>query len=225
MVGPIVKHMLEIPTHYVECPFELRILKNDECGDSWSSMITIFEHIHNYTENMAAYSSAGNLTESELETVHRLSSIGAKPRVLISTLTDQNASNFMTARDIPNMKISMKRKELGGGTHIEALLDVLTTRNIWRFFRQDQSNKLKGLLISPTPTRTITKKYVANKIFLMDTTFITNRYHMPLLYGVGVTASDQTFTLFYCFLRFVNEEFHSWAMHEFKNVYGPKYQL
>lgn len=202
-----------------DCPFQVRIRRENDGGDSWSAKVVILEHNHEPTENIAAYPSARTLTESEMETVDRLSIIGAKPRTITSALAEQNSTKISTTRDIQNIKMSKKRKMLDGRTQIEALLDMLVNRNIWHSLIRDKSDKLTGLFISPTPAQTIIKKYTANKIFLMDTTYKTNRYQMPLLHGVGVTATNETFTLFYCFLRFENEEFYIWAMNELRKYF------
>ncbi|KAI1006741.1 hypothetical protein K3495_g1477 [Podosphaera aphanis] len=95
------------------CPFQLRLARSHE-GDSniWSSVITHPEHNHDAASDIAAYPAARALRDSEVETVHRLSSIGAKPRVIIDALREQNPANRSTTQDIYNLKKSRKRKLL-----------------------------------------------------------------------------------------------------------------
>ena len=197
-----------------QCPFQIWINLGNKDGDRRSSMITREEHNHEPVENVAAYAPARKLSEAEIESVNNLSSIGVKPRIILNALRQQNPSNISTSRDIHNIKMSQKRKILNGRTEIERLLDTLINKNIEHAILRDSSENLTCLFIRPNTVSNIIKKYSASKVFLLDSTYKTNRYRMPLLHGVSITATNESFTLFFCFLRFETQEFYEWAMHE-----------
>ena len=46
---------------------------------------------------------------------------------------------------------------------------------------------------------------------LLDSTYKTNRYQMPMLHGVGITATYQTFSAFIVFMRAEREDNYRWA--------------
>ena len=73
--------MLQALIGLLAVTFYLRITRNSESGDSWSSQIVNAEHNHEAAENIAAYPAARALTDAEIQTVHSLSNIGAKPRL------------------------------------------------------------------------------------------------------------------------------------------------
>ena len=72
----------------------------------WSSIITNPNHNHEAAENIAAYPAARTLLDSEVEIVNNLSSIGAKPRIVIDALRQHNPNNLSTAQDIYCEKVS-----------------------------------------------------------------------------------------------------------------------
>lgn len=201
------------------CPFYLRITRNSESGDSWSSQIINAEHNHEAAENIAAYPAARALTDAEIQTVHSLSSIGAKPRVVIGALRQQNPGNLTTAQDIYNVNKYKKRKMLDGRSEIEALLDTLIARSIKHTALRNNSNNLTCLFIVPKSAENIIKHFSDNKVYLIDSTYKTNQYKMPLLHGTGVTAINKTFTIFYCFMRYETEELYTWAMWELRRYF------
>ncbi|KAI1005683.1 hypothetical protein K3495_g2535 [Podosphaera aphanis] len=90
----------------------------------WSSIITNPNHNHEAAENIAAYPAARALLDSEVGIVNSLSSIGAKPRIVMDALRQHTHNNLSTARDIYDVKKSQKRKILDGRLEIEALLDI-----------------------------------------------------------------------------------------------------
>ncbi|KAI0996968.1 hypothetical protein K3495_g11216 [Podosphaera aphanis] len=172
-----------------------------------SLSITNPNHNHEVAENIAAYPVARALLDSEVEIVNNLSSIGAKPRIVIDALRQHNHNNLSTAQDMYNVKKSQKRMILDGRLEIEALLDILIERNVPHAFQRSRIGNLNGLFISPKSTDNIMRHLSANKVFLMDSTYKTNQYRMPLLHGIGVTASYECLTVFYCFMHFKAEHF------------------
>ena len=83
-------------------------------------------------------------------------------------------------------------------------------------FSRDHQGNLNSLYISPKSTENCVRYHSVNKFLLLDSTYKTNKYHMPLLHGTGVSATNETFTLFYCFMRSETAECYIWAMRELK---------
>ncbi|KAI0995745.1 hypothetical protein K3495_g12435 [Podosphaera aphanis] len=168
----------------------------DERGTRWSSKIINAEHNHEAVDNVAAYPHSRNLTSTEVETVHSLSVIGATPRVVLGALRQLNYENISNPQDIYNAKASKKRNLLDGRLSIEALLDSLIMQGVQHAFSRDHQGNLNSLYISPKSAEICVRHYSASKVFLLDSTYKTNKYHMPLLHGTGVSATDETFTFF-----------------------------
>ncbi|KAI0996149.1 hypothetical protein K3495_g12031 [Podosphaera aphanis] len=131
----------------------------------WSSIITTPNHNHEAAENIAAYPAARALLDSEVEIVNNLSSIRAKPRIVIDALRQHNHKNPSTAPDTYNVKKSQKRKILNDRLEIEALLGILIERNVPHAFQRSRTGNLNGLFISLKSTAYIMRRLSANKVF------------------------------------------------------------
>ena len=58
-------------------------------------------------------------------------------------------------------------------------------------------------------------------VFLMDCTFKTNKFKMPLLNSVGITCTNQTFNAPFAFLNDEREQNYTWVLTEFAKIVRP----
>ncbi|XP_028121044.1 uncharacterized protein LOC114318370 [Camellia sinensis] len=56
------------------------------------------------------------------------------------------------------------------------------------------------------------------KVLLMDCTYKTNRYRLPLLEIVGATSTDMTFSVAFAYLQYDKEDNYTWALGILRNV-------
>ncbi|KAL7233195.1 hypothetical protein ACSBR1_016929 [Camellia fascicularis] len=56
------------------------------------------------------------------------------------------------------------------------------------------------------------------KVLLMDCTYKTNRYRLPLLEIVGVTSTDMTFSVAFAYLQYEKEDNYTWALGLLRSV-------
>ena len=59
---------------------------------------------------------------------------------------------------------------------------------------------------------------VHSDLLLADCTYKTNRYRMPLLYFVGLTAIGTHFTAAFCFMPGESQAEYTWAMRQFVDL-------
>ena len=143
---------------------------------------------------------------------------GLPPVRIVASMRRQNVS--VTPRDIYNIKQAERRRVLGGRSSLAALLDSLEGNASTPYFTQfDNERKLNHLLIVSASAKEICSKYSANKIWLIDSTYKTNRFGLPLAHGVGVTATGQSFTFAYCFMSAEGEDNYFWAVRLIREVF------
>jgi len=58
-----------------------------------------------------------------------------------------------------------------------------------------------------------------NIVFLMDTTYKTNKYRLPLLEIVGVTSTGLTFSARFVFISSERESNFTWALERFRGLF------
>ncbi|XP_063950653.1 protein FAR1-RELATED SEQUENCE 4-like [Daucus carota subsp. sativus] len=100
-------------------------------------------------------------------------------------------------------------EELGQG---EFLYDV----------KHDHEGNLSHLFISHPKSITLTKNY--SSVFVMDCTYKTNKYKMPLLNIVGVTSFNTTFFSAVIFLQKEEVGDYVWALECFVKILGLQRQ-
>ena len=89
---------------------------------------------------------------------------------------------------------------LNGRSLISAFLSSLGDA-AHHFSQVDSEQKLTHLLdISPC-AREICRKFCAGKLCLLNATYKTNKFEMPLFHVVGATSSHQIFTFSYYFMQ------------------------
>ena len=86
---------------------------------------------------------------------------------------------------------------------LQTLLDGLasTAGANYSVRQHHETKELSHLFILSPSAKQICQAYSRGKIWLIDATYKTNRYGLPLLHVVGLTATNSTFTLCYCFMR------------------------
>ena len=107
---------------------------------------------------------------------------------------------------------------LNGRSRITVLLDNLSnvTRHFWQV---DSKQDLTHLLVVSHCAREICQKFCAGKVWLLDATYKTNKFGMPLFHVVGATASHQSFTFAYCFMQNETAADYRWAANHLRDLF------
>ena len=100
------------------------------------------------------------------------------------------------------------------------LIDLVNSLPPSSYFTQvDTQQRLTHLLIISSSAKEICSKYSAGSVWLIDATYKTNMYGLPLLYIVGVSATRSKFTFAYCFMRNENVVDYLWACAIYKKFF------
>ena len=89
---------------------------------------------------------------------------------------------------------------LAGRLPLVALLDGLEERPDTPYFTKfGAQREFTQLLFTSPPAKEICRRFSAGKIWLISSTYNTNRYVLPLMHVVGITATHQAFTFAFWF--------------------------
>ena len=104
-------------------------------------------------------------------------------------------------RHVYNVNQVKKDRILAGRLSLVALLSGLEVSPDAPYFAKfGAQRELTHLLITSSSAKAICCRFSAKKIWLIDSTYKTNRFVLPLIHVVSVTATHQTFTFAYCFM-------------------------
>ncbi len=144
---------------------------------------------------------------------------GLAPKDILYNLCKEFANSHSTTREIYNELVAARVEELKGRGPIEALVELISCSDyfskVWLmegvvdyvfFMHQSSVNMCQTF----------------DTVFLLDCTYKTNKFGMPLLNVVGITSTYVTFNAGFTFLHTKNEEAYAWVLEQFSEVVTPK---
>jgi hypothetical protein len=118
--------------------------------------------------------------------------------------------------DIYNLNASFKREQRHGLSANDALIKHLEDNQIHFKINVTPENRTRRLFIAYPQSIQLAR---ANQdVILVDNTYKTNKFDMPLLHMVGITSSGMTFSIGFCFLPGETKKDFKWAFKCFKNL-------
>jgi hypothetical protein len=114
----------------------------------------------------------------------------------------------------------MARKEfLSGRSSIEALFDIISGGDFIYDFKVDENGSVNGLFFTHQPSASQGRQF--SNTFVMDCTYKTNRFGMPLLNVVGIITTFRSFNAGFAFISDETEKEYVWALKSFSVVVVP----
>ncbi|KAM4061452.1 MULE transposase [Hirsutella rhossiliensis] len=171
-------------------------------------------HNHEFTPAITHSRYRAEVIQRHHEHITHLYNCGLRPFLIASHLRGLSHEDpdlaGITGQHVRNAIASYRLQELTGRTPIQFLYDQLNTSDF--FFRdtRDQEGRLTGLFISPRSGIELWRQYA--NILLLDCTYKTNRFNMPLLNVCGSTAERKTFSVASIFLNGEAEPQYRWAL-------------
>ncbi|XP_058180076.1 uncharacterized protein LOC131298614 [Rhododendron vialii] len=104
---------------------------------------------------------------------------GIPPRQILASLWQSNPNCKAIARMVYNAKVNITKVVLAGRTMIQALFDELGQGDFTFDIKRDENGHLTHLFFAHPFSIALTKSYPY--VFVMDCTYKTNKYKMPLL--------------------------------------------
>jgi hypothetical protein len=205
-------------TKRIGCPFRLYAKKLN--SGQWEIQVRNSTHNHEADDNMIGHSIARRrqLTKDQNQTIQSLSDIGSKPQHILG-LIRKDPTVLITPRDIYNIQTDLRRKKLGNYTPLEFLRETLQQKN-WRYkFKQDSDGHILFFIFAHPESIRLANQY--NRVFLLDCTYKTNRYKMPLLHIIGLSPSNLSFSIAFCFMQNEQEESYKWTLQTFFSWLNP----
>ena len=135
------------------------------------------------------------------------------PKQIAISLWLADPNQIFTMQDIYNIRKTIWIEQLAGKTPIEAMLHELWKSNYVHEYQLDQQYHITHLFFAHPTSIELLKRYP--DVVLMDCTYKTNRFHLPLLDIIGSTGLNNTFYIGFIFISGETEEDYSWALHAF----------
>ena len=190
--------------------------------DGW--MMKVENGVHNHGPTLAGSHPSQRrlaITRAVIDEITNQTLTGSKPAQIISNLRlneDQNNPLFKN-KDIYNIKQAIREKALGSLTPTQALLVALHSSDEWfvRIQKDNRSQRLRSMFFCRKSQQEMLR--LNYEALIIDATYTTNRYKLPLLVITGVTALN---TSFYAGFAFMSAEYtadYEWVLEQLKELY------
>ncbi|KAI7947420.1 hypothetical protein MJO28_009328 [Puccinia striiformis f. sp. tritici] len=211
-------------TRKCECPFQVKGSTSQAKGPtdkSWHLAAMHGEHNHPASHCPSAHPSHQQLNPEEMEEVERLSKSNVKTTQILLQLRQADPNTLAVNKTINNALHKIREKELDGKTSIEALLSLLQATN-WMWDVLTNSDGVIQNLFFAHPG-SVHLAHINHHVALLDATYKTNRYNLPLLHVIGQTATNRSFSIAFCFMMYENDAGYLWAVENLrKHIWKPE---
>lgn len=122
-----------------------------------------------------------------------MSYAGHTPRAIRTVMQQTSPSLQFRLSDIYNAKARYRLEALASQTPIQALMDDLIVGDLFYRHKKDENGHIAYLFMAHPKSLELFKQH--NDILLLNCTYHTNRYKMPLLNIVGSIGMNTTIQL------------------------------
>ncbi|EXU94735.1 MULE transposase domain protein, partial [Metarhizium robertsii] len=175
------------------------------------------KHNHAPSHHPSAHPVHRQLDASGKATLSELVRAGISPRDIQTYLRQQNPASLATRQDIYNRIAKVKDDMHEGQSSIHALINQLDREGFWSRVRVDDDQRVTAILFAHPGSLHYLQSY--SELLLLDCTYKTNKYQMPLLDMIGVDACRRSFCIAFAFLSGEQEEDYAWALERLRSLY------
>lgn len=199
------------------CPF---MLKGVPQGDgTWKLKVNCGLHNHDIVDTLYGHSFLGRLNDEELEFVRAQTKGHVKAKRIFANLKERFPNNVSTIKSVYNARQRMRVRDREGLSMIQYLLKKLKENEYVFHYKDDADGKVVTSLFMCHKKSIELGKCFPN-VFVLDCTYKTNKYKMPLFEIVGIASTGKTFNLAFVFMDRELEINYKWAMEMVATVMG-----
>ncbi|MBW0556277.1 hypothetical protein O181_095992 [Austropuccinia psidii MF-1] len=152
--------------------------------------------------------------EQETSQIAQMSESLLIPRRIQAQLCSHRESDrLVILQDIYNQVNKIKKDKLQGRRPIDALIDTLKQEN----FAWSSEKNSEGQITSLFFTHPLAIKLLHGfpHLILMDCTYKTNKYKIPLFHITGFSSTNKTFSEAFCLIKNETELSYTWALNQY----------
>ncbi|KAL5128022.1 Protein FAR1-RELATED SEQUENCE 5 [Glycine soja] len=198
------------------CPFKIRG-KPVHGGEGWAVKLICGIHNHELAKTLVGHPYAGRLTDDEKNIIANMTKSNVKPRNILLTLKEHNSSSCTTIKQIYNARSAYRSSIRGDDTEMQHLMRLLERDQYIHWHRLKDEDVVRDLFwCHPDAVKLCNACHL---VFLIDSTYKTNRYRLPLLDIVGVTPTGMTFSAGFAYLEGERVNNLVWALERFRGLF------
>ncbi|KNE96692.1 hypothetical protein PSTG_10095 [Puccinia striiformis f. sp. tritici PST-78] len=208
----------------IDCPFELMgsiPTSQKITNEFWTLKVREGKHNHDPSPGASSHAAHRRLLPEQVLEVGRLFKSNVKPAQILLQLRTSDDQTLATNKTVSNALQKNRKAALDGKTPVKALMCVLKESN-WEWeVKVNASGAILNLFFAHPGSIHLAR--INHHVALLDSTYKTNRYKLPLLHVIGQAASNRLFSIGFCFMTYEDEENYLWAVNQLKKfIWKPE---
>ena len=203
-----------------QCPVSAKARERSD--GSWDFYHNSLAHNHD-AATAGAFPEHRRLTTQQISTVTSHYSSGVIPSRIVTILRDQEPGLSLNHRDVYNVTAVLSRAQRLGMSPPEALVTHLEAEKLagqlFFEYRRDEDGHIVMLFVADK--RSIEYLNQHPDILLLDSTYKTNKFGMPLLDILGVDNMNCSFSVGFCFMDQETQEAYNEAISLLRSLFKP----
>ncbi|KAI7936371.1 hypothetical protein MJO29_015674 [Puccinia striiformis f. sp. tritici] len=202
-----------------DCPFKLKgsiPTSKNITNKTWTLEVQEGTHNHDPSPGASSHAAHRKLQPDQVLELRCLFKSNIKPAQMLLQLRTSDDQTLATNKTITNMLQKFRREDLDGKTPIEALVYVLKETNWSWEVKVNDSGQIQNLFFAHPGS--IHLAWINHHVALLDATYKTNRYKIPLLHVIGQAASNRSLSIAFCFLTYEDDDNYLWAVQVLKKL-------
>ncbi|RZC25619.1 Protein FAR1-RELATED SEQUENCE 5 [Glycine soja] len=198
------------------CPFNLRC-KPVVGGEGWMVKLICGVHNHELAKSFVGHPCAGRLTKAKKTLIVDMKKSMVKPRNILLTLKEHNVNSCTTIKQIYNARSAFCSSITGSDLEMQHLMKLLERDQYIHWHKIKDEDMVCDIFWCHLDAVKLVN--TCNLVFLIDNTYKTNRYRLPLLDFVGVTQTGMTFSVGFAYVEGERVNNLVWALQQFQGLF------
>lgn len=217
---PSVQRHRKTSTRGTGCPFS--VLAKEAVDKSGWELKHRPDHrftIHNHppSAHPVAHPAHRGQSMQEVMDIDKLIGAGVTTKNIQTYARQQDSCSLITAQDIRNRIAEMQRQSCEGESTIHALANQLDREGFWSRIQFDDKGRVTAVLFAHPGSLGFLQSYP--DVLILDCTYKTNKYRMPLLEIIGVDACQRSFCVAFAFISGEETQDYLWVFERLRSLY------
>ena len=199
------------------CSFQLKGI--EKTGGCWILEVKNGFHNHILGVYRHGYAQAAKLSKDEIKIAEKLSKSQVMPKQIHNFFRDKNPTSVSSLKNIYNIRYKFKVEEKEGRSVLQQLMKCLHDNGYQQWHRREgETNVVSDILYAHPQSINLLRLFPY--VLVMDCTYKTNIYNMPLLEIVGISPTGHNFSVAFAYLRNEKVESYTWALDIVRQLFG-----
>lgn len=185
-----------------ECPFKLFV--HLKANNTWTFNVICGMHNHALCYKLATHSNVSCLNSDE-KLILDMTLDMVKPKNILSTLKWKIPKSVSNIRQVYNINTQNNKAKRGPRSKMQQMVKLLNDDHyIFRYIVCEDGNTIQDIFFTHLDSIKLFNNFPI--VLIIDSTYKTNKYKLPLLKIIGFTSTYMTFAVVFAFLESESED-------------------